>query len=37
MANLTRFNPFSDITRTMPFGKLDELFDNLENILPTRM
>lgn len=37
MANLTRFNPFGEITRSMPFGKLDELFDNLENILPTRM
>jgi len=29
MANLTRFNPFGEITRSMPFGKLDELFDNL--------
>jgi hypothetical protein len=28
MANLSRFNPFSDITRSTPFGKLDELFDN---------
>ncbi len=37
MANLSRFNPFSDITRSTPFGKLDELFDNLENIRPSRM
>jgi HSP20 family protein len=37
MANLTRFNPFGEITRSMPFGKLDELFDNLENILPSRI
>lgn len=36
MANLTRFNPFGEIARTMPFGRLEELFDNLENMMPTR-
>lgn len=36
MANLTRFNPFGDIARSMPFGRLEEMFDNLENMMPAR-
>lgn len=37
MPNLSRFNPFSDIARTMPFGRLDEWFGNLENMMPSRV
>ena len=31
MSNLSRFNPFSSSLRTTPFGRFDELFENLEN------
>ncbi|WP_151445365.1 Hsp20/alpha crystallin family protein [Lacisediminimonas profundi] len=30
MSNLTRFNPFSDIMRAAPFGRLDEFFEDLD-------
>lgn len=36
MANLTRFNPFGELARGMPFGRLDELFENLEQMMPVR-
>ncbi len=37
MPNLTRFNPFGEMTRATPLGRLDEWFDNLENLMPSRV
>lgn len=36
MPNLTRFNPFGEISRSLPLGRLEEMFDNLENMMPAR-
>ena len=34
MTNLTRFHPLGELARSAPFGRLDEWFGNLENLMP---